>query len=88
MAPCRLKQFFPDAKFIVLLRDPAYRLFSALNMGRESCLARVGMQSSSWPNCCGQFNEFKPEMDQAFNVANANYEKCLSTFVDGIFLLP
>lgn len=84
MAPCRLKQFFPDAKFVVALRDPVYRILSSLNMERGMCLQGVGKEGLWWPKCCLLFYPVRPILNASVEKASTHYKQCLTTFVDGM----
>lgn len=50
--PCQIKHLFPDAKFIVVLRDPVYRTLSFMNMARNKC---YGMTNNT-VECKDDFN--------------------------------
>ncbi|GMH36187.1 hypothetical protein BSKO_04055 [Bryopsis sp. KO-2023] len=50
--PCRIKHFFPNAKFIVTMREPVSRLLSANAMERRHCSPHESRHKDEWPACC------------------------------------
>lgn len=50
--PCYIKQFFPDAKFVVTLRHPVDRTMSYLNMMRSRCMQKKEADPKKQLACC------------------------------------
>lgn len=64
--PCQIKQTFPKAKFVVILREPASRALSAVDMKRRHCSRRNPSDGDIWPFCCEDlFQPVIPKLENA-----------------------
>lgn len=64
--PCQIKQTFPGAKFLVVLREPVSRALSAIGMSRRHCSRREPRDGDKWPSCCEElFQPIVPKLENA-----------------------
>lgn len=68
-APCRMRQWLPDAKAIMILRDPTARAYSAVDMYRRLCLRD---NSEEFCHSSFDFQPFSRHIARAFNILYNN----------------
>ena len=82
-APCRIKSFFPDAKFIVSLREPVARALSANAMLRRNCSPHE-TRHDDWPGCCETaFQSTVEVLEGALNALDSAKKECMDPFIKG-----
>lgn len=86
MAPCRIRQFFPDARFVVLLREPADRALSEISMNRRHCAEHKSWKKDGWPYCCvADFSPVVPKLRLALQTLAGLKDECVSSETAGKF---
>lgn len=76
MAACRAKYFFPNMKFLVILRDPVSRTHSNFNFERNNCAKLAHMKQS----ICDEKYKYKETIEKGLEIMESR--QC--TFNTGI----
>lgn len=83
-AACRIKHLFPEAKFIVSLREPVSRAVSEINMQRRHCAGQKLTEEDGWPHCCNvRFQPVVPKLSEALRSVKNLKDECTNASSPG-----